>query len=383
MASSKLAVRNVGLEAILQKDRLRILVVVRDHMSGVLYAVPSLRLLRENFPNSEIYLLVNHYAAPILKDCPYIDKMVPFYRFSEHENWVHKFKSLGDKVLAFARLYQRVDLVIHLRYVGGQTLLFSKALGNPFQVGYAQGRNDQYLDINLGQDDDLHNSRHRNAKILEAIGVEGGSHEMEIWIPQAAKDWVAKWLASQGVGSDEPIIVFHPGCHWGCNEWLTAHWTALGNEIYARSHNKIIITGSSCECSLGERIAQGMEVPPLIATGETTLIQFAALLERARAVISIDTSPTQICQALKKPSVILMGAGNPAWNGPLAGEPMIMLQKLCPNENKVEHCNFAAGICHTDFCESRLRNISVADVITALEKVCAGEYGITAYGSMR
>ncbi len=120
---------------------------------------------------------------------------------------------------------------------------------------------------------------------------------------------------------------------------------------------------------MAEQIAREMDVPPIIASGETTLIQLAAILEKATAVISVDTSPTQICQALKKPSVVLMGAGIPAWNGPLSGEPMILLQKLDSTENIVEHWNFSAGICHSSCCCSRLTNIRVEDVLEALEHV--------------
>ncbi|MCB9133804.1 MAG: glycosyltransferase family 9 protein [Anaerolineales bacterium] len=381
MELAKLTHRDTRLEAILQKDCPRILVVVRDHMSGLLYAVPVLRSLRMEFPSAKIMLLANHYAAPILKNCPYLDRIVHFYLFREQANWFTRVEAIAYQAQALLQLYQKVDLVLHLRFVGDQTLLFSRMLGRPFQVGYEQGRYDHFLDINLGLDEGQQDSRTRNAKILEAIGLKVHSYAMEIWIPSEAEAWARQWLYAQGWQEGAPFFVFHPGCHWGCNEWLAERWADLGNEIHARFQSKIVITGTANERSLAEQIAHGMGTPPILATGETTMLQFAAILKLSTAVISVDTAPTQICQALNKPSVILMGAGNPAWNGPLEGEPMVMLQKLKPEENKVEHCHFAAGICHTNFCESRLKNISVENVVTALKKVCAGHFGITQYSS--
>jgi heptosyltransferase I len=360
---------NGRLGILLKKEDLKILVVVRDHMSGLLYSVPSLRYLRQTLPGAKIFLLANPFASPILKNCPYIDVIIPFYQFREHATWFDKVKLFADKAQAFLSLYKRVDLVIHLRYVGDETLVFCELLGKPFQVGYSQGKFDHFLDINLGGDDASLDSRTRNARILESIGIKVSSQEMQIWITPSETNWSENWLQTQGWHKGESIIMFHPGCHWGCNEWLVERWAELGNEVYKRFQCKIIITGTASERPMVERIAQELDVPPIIAAGETTLLHFAALLKKAMAVISVDTAPTQICQALKKPAVILMGAGNPAWNGPLAGEPMIMLQKLSQQENAVEFCNWSAGFCHSSLCSSRLKNISVSDVLLALERV--------------
>jgi ADP-heptose:LPS heptosyltransferase len=104
-------------------------------MSGLLYAVPCLRALRQKFPNSEIILLANHFAAPIIQDCPYIDKIIPFYQFREDELWYHKVELFAQKALAFLNLFQRVDLVFHLRLLGIKRWSFAVCWGNPFKWG--------------------------------------------------------------------------------------------------------------------------------------------------------------------------------------------------------------------------------------------------------
>ena len=170
-------------------------------------------------------------------------------------------------------------------------------------------------------------------------------------------DRVQAWLRSHGWREDDPLIILHPGCHWGCNEWLPEHWATLGDALTARYGGQIVITGSKREVPLAEQIAGAMKNRPIIVTDHTTLPQLAALLSQAQLVISVDTAPTQICQALKVPSVILMGAGNPVWNGPLPGEPMIMLQDWDSSEEGTQLCDFAAGACHGLNCRSRLINI--------------------------
>jgi ADP-heptose:LPS heptosyltransferase len=188
---------------------------------------------------------------------------------------------------------------------------------------------------------------------------------MEMWITPAESTWVDTFLNEQGWQPGEPLLALHPGCHWGCNEWQPQRWAELGNALQQRYGGRLLITGAPDEVGLAHQIAQGVDQPPIIAAGRTTLRQFAALLARTSLVVAVDTAPTQICQALQIPSVILMGAGNPAWNGPLPGEPMVMLQNWDPADEKTMHCNFAAGTCHTPHCRSRLLGISVADALSA------------------
>ena len=186
------------LAKLLEKPNLRILTVVRDHMSGLLYSVPYLRALREHFPQAKIMLLANPYATPVLQGCPYIDEIVPFFQFYEEEEPFAAIKNTAVKGQAWTKLVGRVDLVIHFRNVGGTTMAFCAGLGNPYQVGYEQGRFNNLLDLNLGQEDVRLESRLRNGIILEAIGMPTPSTKMEMWLKPEDVAWVENYLQEQG-----------------------------------------------------------------------------------------------------------------------------------------------------------------------------------------
>jgi ADP-heptose:LPS heptosyltransferase len=358
---------DVRLARLLAKPDLRILTVVRDHMSGLLYAVPALRALRHHFPSAHISLLANPYATPILEGCPYVDRILPFFQFRQAAGRLAPLTAVTSKARTWLKLAGRVDLVIHFRYVSGTTVAFCAALGRPFQIGYRQGKFDNLLDVNLGRENVRLGSRQRNALLLETLGLPTPSPQMEMWITPAESTWVDTFLNEQGWQPGQPLFALHPGCHWGCNEWLPARWSELGNALQHHYGGRLLITGAPDELELAQQIAQGLDTPPIIAAGRTTLRQFAALLARTSLVVAVDTAPTQICQALHIPSVILMGAGNPAWNGPLPGEPMVMLQNWDQADEKTMRCDFAAGTCHGPHCRSRLLGITVHDVLAAAD----------------
>lgn len=361
-------VEDPRLAKLLEKPNLRILTVVRDHMSGLLYSVPYLRALREHFPQAKIMLLANPYATPVLQGCPYIDEIVPFFQFYEEEEPFAALKNTAVKGQAWTKLVSRVDLVVHFRNVGGSTMAFCAGLGKPYQVGYEQGRFNNLLDLNLGHEDIRLESRLRNGIILEAIGLPTPSTKMEMWLKPEDEVWVENYLKEQGWQEGENIIVFHPGCHWGCNQWLNDRWSQLGDALHEKYGGKIIITGAPDELPLAEKIASEMKVKPIISVGATSLMQFAALLGRADLVIAVDTAPTQICMALDTPAIIIKAEDDDAiWNNPLAGERMKIVYGTDPERGDWDRCDFAAGACNGPQCRSRMMDLTPEGVVKMAE----------------
>ncbi len=357
------------LGEVLTKSNLRILTVVRDHMSGLLYSVPYLRALRQQFPQAHISLLANPYATPILEGCPYIDKTVPFFQFRQEVGRFPRMKGLSNKFQAWTELVGRVDLVVHFRYVGGETLVFCETLGRPMQIGYAQNKFNNLLDINLGMADENMESRTSNARILEPLNLHDLPTNMELWISSEEAEWVEAFLGEYGVADGEFVFVIHPGCHWGCNQWLPERWSIVGDALVERFGGHVVITGADDEVELAERIARGMKQDAIVAAGKTTMRQFAALLGRADLVTAVDTAPTQICLALNTPAVVLKGEGNAIWNSALPGERLTLLHYWQPNQEEDLHCDFAAGACNGPQCRSRLVGITLDEVMESVAKL--------------
>ncbi len=362
----------IDLEAL--GDSPKIVVVVRDHMSGVLYSIPSLRALRRRWPNATITLLTSSYSAPILSGgCPYIDRILPLYTFADEPQRFDRARDLLRKLRTWMTLVGRVDLVVHLRDVGGGTLAFSTLLGKPKQIGNRQGRFDKMLTVDLGWQDVELGSRERNQVVIEGLGIEPDGDHLELWVAEDDRQWAKSWLAKHDHDSDEHLTVVHPGSHWGCNQWLPERWTETITKVLDEKGGKVAITGVAREIPLATKIAADFDERVIVAAGETSLGQFAALIEASDLVLAIDAAPTQICQALDVPAVIMMGAGNPAWNGPVPSEPMIMLQEWDNDNPRPEVCEWAKGACNGPLCKSRLEDISVTQVLDSIDDLTKTE----------
>lgn len=355
-------------------DGPRIVVVVRDHMSGVLYSIPALRALRRRWPEAKITLLTSSYSAPILEGgCPYLDQVLPLFTFADEPRRFDRVRDLMRKFRTWARLVGRVDLVVHLRGVGGASLAFCASLGRPAQIGYSQGsRLDSLLTVDIGEQDVELGSRERNQIIIERLGVEPDGDHLELWVSDEARVWARGFLASHGHEDGQMLTLVHPGSHWGCNQWLPERWADAINRLQGERGGSVVLTGVARERPLAESIATGIESRVISAVGETSLSHFVALIEASDLVLSVDAAPTQVCQALDVPAVVMMGAGNPAWNGPVADEPMVMLQTWDNDDPRPEICDWASGACNGPNCRSRLEGISVDLVLDSVSEVMSG-----------
>lgn len=361
-------------------DRPRIVVVVRDHMSGVLYSIPALRALRSRWPEAQITLLTSSYSAPILDEgSPYLDRVLPLFTFADEPGRFDRLIDLVRKARTWLSLVGRVDLVVHLRHVGGSSLAFAASLGRPPQVAFTQGgRFNRFLTLELGPEPIELGSRQRNQLIIEGMGIEPAGYDMELAVGDDDRRWAEQWLATRGHRPDDHLTIVHPGSHWGCNQWLPERWSETIDRLTDRHGGTVVITGVGRERPLADRIvaeaapADASKGRVLTATGETTLGQYSALIGAADLVVAIDAAPTQVCQALDKPAVIMMGAGNPAWNGPVPGEPMVMLQEWDNDNPRPEICQWAAGACNGPQCSSRLEDITVEQVLRSVDEVLVG-----------
>ena len=67
----------------------RILVVKPSSLGDVIHAVPAVNLLRRRFPNAHLAWLVNDTLASLLRNCPFLDEVIPFPRdrFGRPSQW--------------------------------------------------------------------------------------------------------------------------------------------------------------------------------------------------------------------------------------------------------------------------------------------------------
>ena len=141
-------------------------------------------------------------------------------------------------------------------------------------------------------------------------------------------------LQHAGIAESTPLIVLAPGSVWATKRWPGYAQLAslLANRLVDA---RLVITGSPNDTALAAEIAADVEragMPPVIdATGKLSLLGTAALIRRARCVVTNDSAPLHLASAMNVPTVALFGPTVPAFGfGPLAERRAIVQHETLP-----------------------------------------------------
>ena len=102
-----------------------------------------------------------------------------------------------------------------------------------------------------------------------------------------------------------PYYVLHPtrGLSARRARWPLQGFVALAKRLVARDGVPVLVTGSADDAPIAEAIADAAGRGVLAVAGATTIGMFAAVAERARAVIAMDSGPMHVAAAVGAPTV--------------------------------------------------------------------------------
>jgi len=109
-------------------------------------------------------------------------------------------------------------------------------------------------------------------------------------------------VAAKALPDDQQWAVLHPGpCRWPERTWNRLRWHKLADDLRSRGY---------AICVLYDKAVSSMVSADVFRDDSDTL-QCAAIIERAALFVGIDSGPSHLAQAMKRPSVILFGPITP------------------------------------------------------------------------
>lgn len=306
-------------------DSPRILVIRPDHLGDLLFSGPALRLLRATFPSARITALVGPWGKGVAERLPGIDEVLtcPFPGFA---------RSPKASLLAPYRLLVResrrlseFDLAIVLRYDHWWGALLAHAAGIPRRWGYDIAECRPFLTLAVPYVRGRHEAA-QNIRLIEAgcrtAHRSHGDAEPDARLIFAVSDEerarIDDVLLQRGVGPGDRLVAIHPGAGAAVKYWPPERYAEVGDTLGRRLGVKIIITGSRAELGLAWQVASAMQTEAIVAAGETTLGELAALLSRCELAIGSDSGPMHLAVAMGTRTVHMYGPADPALFGPWA-----------------------------------------------------------------
>lgn len=329
---------------------MNVLLIQLKRIGDLILTVPAIAAVRKIFPDAEITLVVAHGSRELLPAIPGVDHtFVARGRISDAVSWF----SIGRKKFDYCLDFSRTDRSAFLTFLSGarSRITYDTVRREPVrQLAYNQFIPSQ---VRTAHTVDYH------LALLAPLGVHEASPDIHLALPPAAQEKADAIIAQQQLG--ENFILLHPGSARAEKFWKARCWAELANTFPASNGLRFALTGGpgAMEQMHIAQIKPLLRQPVVDLSGQIDLLVFAALIQRARLLVTIDSAPMHLAGALQIPQVVLFGPTNPYHWRP-RGTPALILQGNSPRPLR----EFAPRQ-----APSQMNEISTAQVINAMQSL--------------
>jgi ADP-heptose:LPS heptosyltransferase len=283
-----------------------LLVVRLDNTGDVIMLGPALRAIKQALPEARLTLLASpagSAAAPLL---PWIDEVIVWRSVWQDIGASIPFdpdRELGliqtlaerrfDAALIFTSFSQTPHVPAYVCYLAGI----------PLRAGESKEFGGGTLTTELrGACDEMHQTE-RNLRLVEQLGFPIQERRLAVAINRDDREAAEVLLVDIGFDPDRPFLLIHPGASAAARRYPAEHFGEV-SRILRRRGWPVLLTGVEREAAIvAEASTRAPGIPCLV--GQTTLAQYAALIERAALVICGNTLPLHLADAVGTPLVVL------------------------------------------------------------------------------
>lgn len=276
----------------------RIALLKPSALGDIIHALPVLSALRQLYPRSEIAWVVNRLYEPLLQGHPDLDRTIAFDRGMAKAGWWRA--TTGFARFLYHLRQQRFDWVIDLQGLL-RTGIMTRACGATHSIGLATAREGArwcYRHSLPVPTLEMH-AVDRYWLVLDALGW--GDLPKQFVLPRQplAEEWAEKQLLPW----PRPWVMLNLGTRWETKRWPVEHFTTLGREAQEKFGATLILVGGPDEKPLGKQFQEVCPRNVLNLIGSSSLPQLVSLLARADLVISNDSGPLHLADALGRPVI--------------------------------------------------------------------------------
>ncbi|MDA3885288.1 MAG: lipopolysaccharide heptosyltransferase II [Candidatus Delongbacteria bacterium] len=272
----------------------KILVIQTAFLGDAILTTPMLKGLKDIFPDSKIDILCLPQTKLVFENNPNIDDLIIF----DKRNKTKKFISFIKSIINIRK--NEYDLGISIQSSFTSSLLMN--LGN---IKTKHGFSRQKL-IDMSVNHAEIKGAHKIDKILrllEPFSNNKFDRQTELYYSEEDKIFV-----ENKIGDIEnfkgKIIGIAPGSVWFTKKWPKEYFTTLVKEL-TENNFKVYLLGGPEDFNLCEEIARDTTAVNL--AGKLTILQSAAAIEKCDLMVTNDSAPLHIANAVKTDVIAIFG----------------------------------------------------------------------------
>ncbi len=289
----------------MQRKLDKILIIRLSSLGDIVLTTPVVETLKKNFPQSRIYFLTKTQYGDLLVNDPGIAGLIEFDPKGKHKG-IGGFKRLMLELRSYQfdllidlhsnlRSYfirhlteSKIKIKYNKRWFSRWCMIYLKFLKTkPIQTV------DSYLDV------------------LKKIQIDAGNRSPVLFLSQVDIEFADKFLLDAKLKKDDIVIGVHPGAKWETKRWDEGKFEQVCKALIRKLDCKIMLCGDSKDEGLIQKISQNLPDSRVIKAIGLPLGKLMGLSNRCDGLITNDSGPMHMAQALSVPVVAIFGPTHP------------------------------------------------------------------------
>ena len=274
-------------------------------LGDVTHVVPLVRTLQRAWPQAQLHWIIDKGGQKLLEG---LDG-VTFHAYDKRSGLA------GMRALRKQLPLDGFDALLQMQ-VAFRANVLSAFIPAQRRIGYDRARakdlHGLFINERIPDRPGIH--------VLDAIGSFceplGLKQTEVVWnlpVPEAAREWARAQWTDDGA----PTLMISPCSSHVRRNWYPDRYAAVADHAAAQGWRIVLCGGrSELERSTTDAILTAMKATALDLVGKDTLKQLPALLERANLVMTPDSGPMHIANAMGAKVLGLHAASNPLRSGP-------------------------------------------------------------------
>ncbi len=281
---------------------MNILFLQLKRIGDLILTTPAIAAVREKFPRAHLSLIVSADARELLPAIHGLDQtFVARKKISDAASWLTVARRKYDYCFDFTRTDRSAFLTLlsgaKNRVTADHPRLRAKLRSLSYNV---------LVDLPIGE---MHTVDY-HLGLLAPLGIREASPSLQLHLPASATQAAGEMLHRNGIAGE--FVLLHPGSARAEKFWEAERWAEVIRFIAERGLT-CAITGSAApleQAHLAEIRARASH-PFVDLSGQGDLLTLAAVIQRARLLVTVDSAPMHFAAATQTPQVVLFGPTNP------------------------------------------------------------------------
>ena len=266
-------------------------------IGDVLMTTPSIRVLRESFPEAKLTFLTESPSDQVLSENPFLDEII-----------IHcKGRSILNSISFLQKIRRRkFDCVIDF-FGNPRSALVTLFSGAPIRIGFGfRGRSWVYTHpVNLSEK--ITYAAQDKAKLLEPLGIISENYNLDYFVNKKDEIFAEKLFFQLGIKEKDFVVSLSPVSRQKYKVWPAERFAETADWLVENYNAKILFLYGPDEKHFIDAVRNAMIQKALPDYDVPSLSQTLAVLNRVNLHLGNDNGPKHFAVACGTPTLTIFG----------------------------------------------------------------------------